>query len=141
MQRRSFLKTSAMAGSAFLFSRKLPSATTASDDALIEIMLDEPLGTISPLIYSHFTEELGAVIYDGVWVGENSKIANTGGIRTVLIEKMRQIKAPAVRWPVPVVRMRRPRSEHNESAHGRERLTRKAEDRFHDACRQAGPLR
>ena len=55
--------------------------------------------TISPLIYSHFTEELGAVIYDGVWVGENSKIANTGGIRTALIEKMRQIKAPAVRWP------------------------------------------
>ncbi len=99
MQRRSFLKTSAMAGSAFLFSRKLPSATTASDDALIEIMLDEPLGAISPLIYSHFTEELGAVIYDGVWVGENSRIANTGGIRTALIEKMRQIKAPAVRWP------------------------------------------
>jgi alpha-N-arabinofuranosidase len=55
-------------------------------------MLDEPLGTISPLIYSHFTEELGAVIYDGVWVGEKSKIANTGGIRTTLIEKMRQIK-------------------------------------------------
>ena len=57
-------------------------------------MLDEPLGTISPMIYSHFTEELGAVIYDGVWVGEKSKIANTGGIRTALIEKMRQIKAP-----------------------------------------------
>jgi alpha-N-arabinofuranosidase len=99
MQRRSFLKTGAMAGSAFLFSRNLPSATTASDDAVIEVMLDEPLGTISPLIYSHFTEELGAVIYDGVWVGEKSKIANTGGIRTALIEKMRQIKAPAVRWP------------------------------------------
>ena len=62
-------------------------------------MLDEPLGTISPLIYSHFTEELGAVIYDGVWVGEKSKIPNTGGIRTALIEKMRQIKAPAIRWP------------------------------------------
>src|SRR5579863_9478475 len=77
MQRRSFLKTGALAGSAFLFSRNLPSATTAADDAVIEIMLDEPLGTISPLIYSHFTEELGAVIYDGVWVGEKSKIANT----------------------------------------------------------------
>jgi alpha-N-arabinofuranosidase len=98
MQRRSFLKTGALAGSAFLFSRKLPSATV-SDDAVIEILLDEPLGTISPLIYSHFTEELGAVIYDGVWVGEQSKIANTGGLRTALIEKMRQIKAPAVRWP------------------------------------------
>jgi alpha-N-arabinofuranosidase len=97
MQRRSFLQTGALAGSAFLFSRKLPSATTG--DALIEVMLDEPLGTISPLIYSHFTEELGAVIYDGVWVGEKSKIPNTGGIRTALIEKMRQIKAPGIRWP------------------------------------------
>src|SRR3984957_10844472 len=98
MQRRDFLKTSALAGSALLFSRKLPAAD-ASDQALIEIMLDEPVGTISPLIYSHFTEELGAVIYDGVWVGEKSKIPNTGGIRTALIEKMRQIKAPAVRCP------------------------------------------
>jgi alpha-N-arabinofuranosidase len=97
MQRRNFLKTSALAGSAFLFSRKLPAANTS--DALIEVMLDEQMGTISPLIYSHFTEELGAVIYDGVWVGEQSKIPNTGGIRTALIEKMRQIKAPAVRWP------------------------------------------
>jgi alpha-N-arabinofuranosidase len=99
MQRRSFLKTGALAGSAFWVSRKLASAQTASNDATIEIMVDEPLGTISPLIYGHFTEELGAVIYDGVWVGEKSKIANTGGIRTALIEKMRQIKAPAVRWP------------------------------------------
>jgi len=99
MQRRSFLKTSALAGSAFLFSRNLPAAATGPDEASIEIMLDEPLGTISPLIYSHFTEELGAVIYDGVWVGEKSKIPNTGGLRTALIEKMRQIKAPAVRWP------------------------------------------
>jgi alpha-L-arabinofuranosidase len=98
MHRRSFLKSSALAGSAFLFSRSLP-ATAAADEALVEVMLDEPLGTISPLLYSHFTEELGAVIYDGVWVGENSKIPNTGGIRTALIEKLRQIKAPAIRWP------------------------------------------
>jgi alpha-N-arabinofuranosidase len=98
MHRRSFLKSSALAGSAFLFSRSALHAA-GSSDATIEIMVDEPLGTISPLIYSHFTEELGAVIYDGVWVGEKSKIANTGGIRTALIEKMKQIKAPAVRWP------------------------------------------
>src|SRR5580704_8982902 len=85
MQRRDFLKTGALAGSAFFFSRTQASAQTVSSDATIEIMVDEPLGTISPLIYSHFTEELGAVIYDGVWVGEKSKIPNTGGIRTALI--------------------------------------------------------
>ena len=59
MQRRNFLKTGALAGSAFFLSRTLASAQTVSSDATIEIMLDEPLGTISPLIYSHFTEELG----------------------------------------------------------------------------------
>ena len=97
MQRRDFLKTSAIAGASFFIAPSLSRA--ASADAQIEILLDEPLGTISPFIYSHFTEELGAVIYDGVWVGENSKIANTRGIRTALVEKMRQIHAPAVRWP------------------------------------------
>jgi alpha-N-arabinofuranosidase len=97
MQRRDFLKTGSLAGAALLIQPRRMFAATA--DANIEVLLDEPLGTISPFIYSHFTEELGAVIYDGVWVGEKSKIANTQGIRTALIEKMRQIKAPAVRWP------------------------------------------
>ena len=97
MDRRDFLRTGTLAGAALLYK---PSATlAAAPDATIEILLDEPLGTISPLIYSHFTEELGAVIYDGVWVGEKSKVANTQGIRTALLEKMRQIKAPAIRWP------------------------------------------
>ena len=97
IDRRHFLKTGSLAGTALLLKPSRALAATA--DATIEILLDEPLGTISPLIYGHFTEELGAVIYDGVWVGEKSKIANTHGIRTALIEKMRQIKAPAVRWP------------------------------------------
>jgi alpha-N-arabinofuranosidase len=99
MQRRNFMKMGALAGSALLFSKKLASAAGTAEDATIDVVIGEPIGTISPLIYSHFTEELGAVIYDGVWVGESSKIPNTGGIRTALIEKLRQIKAPCVRWP------------------------------------------
>ena len=97
LDRRDFLKTSTLASAAFLLKPARSVAATAN--ATIEVMLDEPLGTISPLIYGHFTEELGAVVYDGVWVGEKSKIKNTQGIRTALLEKMRQIKAPAVRWP------------------------------------------
>lgn len=97
MHRRDLLKTGALAGAGILLKPKATWAATA--DAHIEISLDAPLGTVSPFIYSHFTEELGAVIYDGIWVGEKSKIANTHGIRTALVDKMRQIKAPAVRWP------------------------------------------
>lgn len=97
MQRRQFLKTSALAAPAFFVQPEKIFAATA--DANIEVLLDAPLGTISPFIYSHFTEELGAVIYDGIWVGEKSKIPNQQGIRSAVVEKLRQIKAPAVRWP------------------------------------------
>ena len=72
---------------------------TASADSRIEVLLDEPLGTISPNIYGHFTEHLGGVIYDGVWVGENSPVPNVNGIRKRLVEELRKIKAPVVRYP------------------------------------------
>ncbi|MGA7695857.1 MAG: alpha-L-arabinofuranosidase C-terminal domain-containing protein, partial [Candidatus Sulfotelmatobacter sp.] len=39
------------------------------------------------------------VIYDGVWVGEKSKVPNIDGIRKDLVEEMRKIKAPVVRYP------------------------------------------
>lgn len=68
-------------------------------DSRVEVLLSEPLGTISPNIYGHFTENLGGVIYDGVWVGENSKVPNQYGIRSALIEQLRKIKAPVIRWP------------------------------------------
>lgn len=65
----------------------------------IEVLPDEPIGAISPDIYGHFTEHLGGCIYDGVWVGERSKIPNEGGIRKQLIDYLRRMKAPVVRWP------------------------------------------
>ncbi|MGD1062942.1 MAG: alpha-L-arabinofuranosidase C-terminal domain-containing protein [Terracidiphilus sp.] len=86
-----------MAGAMFAFSRK-PSFAE-SIDARIEVLLDEPIATISPNLYGHFTEHIGGVIYDGVWVGENSKIPNQNGIRSALLEHLKQIKAPIIRWP------------------------------------------
>jgi alpha-N-arabinofuranosidase len=68
-------------------------------DSHIEVLLDEPIATISPRIYGHFVEHIGGVIYDGVWVGKESSVANVQGIRKELIEKLKQIKVPVVRWP------------------------------------------
>lgn len=68
-------------------------------DSHIEVLLDEPIGTIAPEVYGHFTEHLGGVIYDGVWVGEGSKVPNIGGVRTALVDAMRLIKPSVVRWP------------------------------------------
>jgi alpha-N-arabinofuranosidase len=44
-----------------------------------KILIDpnKPIGTISPHIYGHFTEHIGGVIYDGIWVGEDSSIPIT----------------------------------------------------------------
>jgi len=77
----------------------LAPSTTRAADANIEVLINEPIGTIAPEIYSHFIEHLGGVVYDGVWVGEKSKIPNIGGIRSALVEQMRKIKPGVLRWP------------------------------------------
>lgn len=99
--RRAFIRNSAIGAGAFLFTRATPfsAATSSGIDSRIEVLLDEPLGTISPNIYGHFAEHLGGVIYAGIWVGPNSKVPNVDGIRKDLIEQMRRIKAPVVRYP------------------------------------------
>lgn len=86
-----------MAGAAMAFAGRPVWAKSA--DARVEIFLADPKGVISPNIYGQFTEHIGGVIYDGVWVGEKSKIPNEHGIRKELVEKMRQIRVPIVRWP------------------------------------------
>jgi alpha-N-arabinofuranosidase len=98
LPRRKFLQRSATAAAALVFSRKFSFPPSASNSR-IEILLNEPLGAISPNIYGHFTENLGGVIYDGIWLGENSKVRNTHGLRSELIEAMRKIKAPVIRFP------------------------------------------
>jgi len=101
IRRREFLRNTLAGTGALLFTRLTPSlaALDASVDARIEVLLDEPLGKISPNIYGHFAENLSGVIYDGMWVGENSKVPNINGIRKELVEEMRKIKPPVVRFP------------------------------------------
>lgn len=65
----------------------------------VSLFVPEKLGTIDPLIYGHFSEHIGGVIYDGIWVGENSHIPNINGFRKDLVEKFRAIKPSVLRWP------------------------------------------
>ncbi len=101
IKRREFLTAAALTGGA-LWSGKSATAlkhATQATDARIEILLNEQIGQISPNIYSHFVEHLGGVVYDGIWVGEESKVPNVGGIRKELVEHMRRIKPGVIRWP------------------------------------------
>jgi alpha-N-arabinofuranosidase len=71
----------------------------AASKVQIDVLLNEPVGQISPDLYGYLLENLGTVIYDGVWVGENSKIPNYSGIRKELVDRLRAIKAGVIRWP------------------------------------------
>lgn len=54
---------------------------------------------ISKHIYGHFSEHLGKCIYEGIWVGENSTIPNTNGIRNDVAAALKKINIPNLRWP------------------------------------------
>ena len=54
---------------------------------------------INPEIYGHFSEHLGRCIYEGLYVGENSDIPNVNGMRTDVVEALKEIKVPVLRWP------------------------------------------
>lgn len=55
--------------------------------------------TIHPEVYGNFSEHLGRCIYEGVYVGENSPIANVNGMRCDVVNALKKIKLPALRWP------------------------------------------
>ena len=50
-------------------------------------------------VYGHFSEHLGRCIYGGYWVGADSPIPNVRGIRADIVEAMKAIRVPNIRWP------------------------------------------
>jgi alpha-N-arabinofuranosidase len=81
------------------FDRPRLSQSSSALESRIEILIKEPIAVINPDIYGHFAEHLGGVIYDGIWVGEKSKVPNTDGIRTALVDALKRIKPSVIRWP------------------------------------------
>src|SRR5215213_9968307 len=55
--------------------------------------------TIDRNIYGHFAEHLGHCIYGGFFVGDTSKIPNTNGVRNDIIDALKKLKIPNLRWP------------------------------------------
>ena len=55
--------------------------------------------TIAPEIYGHFSEHLGRCIYEGLFVGEDSDIPNVNGMRTDVVDALKEMKIPVLRWP------------------------------------------
>jgi alpha-L-arabinofuranosidase len=74
---------------------------TAADNATAKLVIKVYQGTniIHRNIYGHFAEHLGRCVYEGLWVGENSPITNTLGIRNDVMAALKQMKLPVLRWP------------------------------------------
>ncbi|HEV7300686.1 MAG TPA: alpha-N-arabinofuranosidase [Tepidisphaeraceae bacterium] len=66
-----------------------------------KITINADLGQqkISRHLYGHFAEHLGRCIYEGLWVGEDSPIANTRGFRNDVVAALKQLRIPNLRWP------------------------------------------
>jgi len=72
---------------------------TAGNVNQLVIIANHPGPVISKDIYGHFSEHLGTCIYGGIWVGTDSRIPNTHGIRNDVLFALREIKVPNLRWP------------------------------------------
>ncbi len=65
----------------------------------IKIKESKTIGHINPKLHSQFIEFLGSCIYDGIWVGENSEIPNYNGMRKDVVDGLKELAPPVIRWP------------------------------------------
>lgn len=75
------------------------SAPAPATGATATLRADKPGARIDRRIFSQFAEHLGTGIYGGIWVGLNSKIPNTRGYRNDVVDALKALKVPVVRWP------------------------------------------
>lgn len=72
---------------------------TSAQQAEVTINANASNHTISRHIYGHFAEHLGRCIYDGFWVSDTMKVAKKDRIRLDVVEALKKIKVPNLRWP------------------------------------------
>ena len=73
--------------------------SAASPQAVMTLRADLPGVKVNRNIYGHFAEHLGRCIYEGIWVGKESPIENTRGIRNDVVQALRELQVPVLRWP------------------------------------------
>src|SRR5580692_10025313 len=89
-----------MAAAALLaFANSASCEPSAVIDARMSVDTRAAGPVIDRHIYGQFAEHLGRGIYGGLWVGENSAIPNTHGLRNDVIAALRDLHVPDVRWP------------------------------------------
>ena len=77
----------------------LPVSVKAAETAHLSIDASKAGAKIDRNLFGQFAENLGHGLYEGIWVGPDSPIPNTRGIRNDVVTALRALKVPNVRWP------------------------------------------
>ncbi|HEY4966798.1 MAG TPA: alpha-N-arabinofuranosidase, partial [Puia sp.] len=78
----------------------ISSLTNYGQTAALLLKQSESKTIINKNIYGHFAEHLGHCIYDGIYVGDSSRmIPNTAGVRNDILAALKKLKVPVLRWP------------------------------------------
>ena len=79
------------------FAQTVPA--TSAEKVLLTVDVSKTGAKIDRNLFGQFAEHLGHGIYDGIWVGPDSKIPNTRGIRNDVVAALKALKVPNIRWP------------------------------------------
>jgi alpha-N-arabinofuranosidase len=82
-----------------LLAVTLAAPSAAAQTVELSVDASKTGATINRNLFGQFAEHLGHGIYEGIWVGPNSTIPNTRGIRNDVVAALKTIKVPNVRWP------------------------------------------
>lgn len=82
---------------AFIFA--LINGLNAQNKATVNLLPSEESPIIEKEIYGQFSEHLGTCIYGGLWVGEDSPIPNQNGYRLDVLNALKDLHVPVLRWP------------------------------------------
>src|SRR6478672_6958142 len=72
---------------------------TAQQKVQLSVDTSKPGPKIDRNLFGQFAEHLGYGVYDGIWVGPDSTIPNTRGIRNDVVAALKALKVPNIRWP------------------------------------------
>jgi alpha-N-arabinofuranosidase len=86
-----------LAGAGFATSAVAQDAAAPTVTATLQA--DKPGAVIHRDVFGQFAEHLGHGIYGGIWVGKGSRIPNDGGYRRDVLDALKAINVPMVRWP------------------------------------------
>ena len=84
---------------AFALAASFPALADQKTTVKLDLANVNPEVTIPAEIYGQFAEHLGTCIYGGLWVGEDSPIPNTNGYRNDVLQALKDLKVPVMRWP------------------------------------------